>query len=319
MRTLVTGGAGFIGSNLVDALVARGDEVVVCDDLSSGREQNLATAISAGARLERLDVCDALRLRAVCEAHSPEVVFHLAAQIDVRRSVSEPAADARINVEGTINALTAAQAGGARKLVLASTGGAIYGDASVIPTPESAPARPLAPYGQAKLAAEGYCRVWSELHDLDAVSLRFANVYGPRQDPGGEGGVVAIFSAAAREQRPYVIFGEGTQTRDFVYVGDVVEAMLLAGDHDPGADPLNIATGRETSVLDLVEACATAGPGSSERAVVTHQPPRAGEVDRSCLDPSAARALLGWEARTSLGDGIATTYAALADGATREV
>lgn len=317
MRAVVTGGAGFIGSNLVDALIARGDEVTACDSLVAGRRENLAGALAAGGRLETIDVCDGAGLGRVFDELKPEVVFHLAAQVDVRRSVEDPAADARTNIEGTINALQAARTSGARRLVLASTGGAIYGDADTIPTPESAPERPLAPYGQAKLAAEGYCRMWSELCGLTTAALRLANVYGPRQDPAGEGGVVAIFCGRLRAGMPLLIYGDGSQTRDFVYVGDVVDAMLRAGDANGQRDqrnpapPLNIGAGRETSVLQLAAACREVA-GAPELPPPLHVRARPGEVHRSCLDAGAAHAGLGWTASTPLWDGLAATYAALA-------
>jgi UDP-glucose 4-epimerase len=216
MTALVTGGAGFIGSNLVDALLAQGEQVVVVDDLSTGRRTNLDEALAQGATLQELDVCDADGLRALFERVRPERVFHLAAQIDVRRSVADPAADARVNVEGTINVLAAARAVGTRRVVYSATGGAVYGEAEQVPTPEDAPAQPLAPYGQGKLAGEGYCALFARLHGLSTVALRYANVYGPRQDPLGEGGVIAIFCGCLAEGRTPTVYGDGTQTRDYV-------------------------------------------------------------------------------------------------------
>jgi UDP-glucose 4-epimerase len=296
VRALVTGGAGFIGSNLVDALLARGDRVLVVDDLSTGRREN----VDAAAELAELDIVDAEGVARACTAFAPKVVFHLAAQIDVRRAVADPAADARINVEGTINLLAAAHAAGARRFVLSSTGGAIYGEADTVPTPETAPERPLSPYGQAKLAAEGYAGLFTRLHGLSAIALRYANVYGPRQDPLGEGGVVAIFCGRHREARPATIFGDGRQTRDFTYVGDVVAANLAAADSDV-TEPLNVGTGVETSVLEL----AAALPG----LVTEHAEPRAGEIGRSCLDPARAAERLGWRTATDLAAGIERTHA----------
>src|SRR5215216_728319 len=209
VRALVTGGAGFIGSNLVDALLARRDEVAVIDDLSTGRRENLAP----GARLHEADIRDGATIGALVAELEPEVVFHLAAQIDVRRSVADPAFDARVNVEGTVNLLEAARAAGVRRFVNSSTGGAIYGDAAVVPTPETEPAGALSPYGQSKHAVEGYCALYRRLHGLSAVSLRYSNVYGPRQDPHGEGGVIAIFCGRLAEGRRPTVFGDGTQTR----------------------------------------------------------------------------------------------------------
>ncbi|HEV7772691.1 MAG TPA: NAD-dependent epimerase/dehydratase family protein [Conexibacter sp.] len=306
MIALVTGGAGFIGSNLVDALLARGDQVVVVDNLSTGRRQNLDGALAQGAELHELDVCDADALAELFVEVRPELVFHLAAQIDVRRSVADPAADARVNVEGTINVLAAAQAAGARRVVYSATGGAVYGEAEQVPTPEDAPAQPLAPYGQAKLSGEGYLALFTRLHGLSTVALRYANIYGPRQDPLGEGGVIAIFCGCFAEDRTPTIYGDGEQTRDYVYVGDVVAANLRAAELDVGGS-INIGTGVETSVLDLVKAFQGLEGGASFSPV--HAPARAGEVLRSCLDASRARELLGWEPQVSLTDGLQQTLA----------
>jgi UDP-glucose 4-epimerase len=280
MRALVTGGAGFIGSHLVDALIARGDQVTVLDDLSTGRREN----VPAGAELRVASIAEPL------EAFEADVVFHLAAQIDVRRSVADPRFDLAINVGGTLNV---AQAAGDARLVFASTGGAIYGDTDLVPTPESATERPMAPYGQAKLAAEGYLRVLG----ADATALRFANVYGPRQDPLGEGGVCAIFCGAAVDGRTATVFGDGEQTRDFVYVGDVVAACLAAADGAPFG-PYNVGTGTETSVNALAEQLGIA----IERADA-----RRGEVERSCLDVSRIADELGWQAQVPLAEGLERT------------
>jgi UDP-glucose 4-epimerase len=308
MTALVTGGAGFIGSNLVDALLARGERVVVVDDLSTGRRQNLDAALAQGAELHELDVCDAAALRSLFAAVRPELVFHLAAQIDVRRSVVDPAADARVNVEGTINVLAAAHAAGARRVVYSATGGAVYGAAEQVPTPEDAPAGPLAPYGQAKLSGEGYCALFARLHGLSTVALRYANVYGPRQDPLGEGGVIAIFCGCLAEGRTPTIYGDGTQTRDYVYVGDVVAANLRAAELDVSG-PVNVGTGVETSVLHLAAAFRALEGGEAFEPV--HAPARAGEVLRSCLDASRARELLGWEPQVPLADGLQRTLETL--------
>ena len=306
MTALVTGGAGFIGSNLVDALLDRGERVVVVDDLTTGRRANLDAALERGAELHELDVRDAPALAALCERTRPELVFHLAAQIDVRRSVADPAADARVNVEGTINVLAAAHAAGARRVVYSATGGAVYGEAEQVPTPEDAPAQPLAPYGQAKLAGEGYCALYARLHGLPTVALRYANVYGPRQDPLGEGGVIAIFCGCLADGRTPTIYGDGEQTRDYVYVGDVVAANLRAAELD-ATGAINIGTGVETSVLDLVAAFRELDGEAPFEPV--HAPARAGEVLRSCLDASRARALLGWEPQVGLADGLRRTLA----------
>src|SRR5215213_7994287 len=232
MKTLVTGGAGFIGSNLVDALVARGDQVAVLDDVSTGRRENLEPALSKGAELIELDIRDAEAVAAAVERTRPEAIFHLAAQIDVRKSVADPANDSRVNVEGTINVLSAAQASGVRRVVNTSTGGAIYGEAQIIPAPEEHPVAPEAPYGLSKFCAENYCALFTRLHGLSTISLRYGNVYGPRQAPLGEAGVVAIFCGKLLDGGRQTIYGDGTQTRDYVYVGDVVEANLRAAESD---------------------------------------------------------------------------------------
>jgi UDP-glucose 4-epimerase len=295
-RVLVTGGAGFIGSNLVDALLDRRCEVTVLDDLSSGGLHNLVGAVNRGATLLAGCVTDADAVRAAMR-HRPDTVFHLAAQIDVRRAVADPARDAAVNLLGTITVLEQARAAGVRRFVLASTGGAIYGDADVIPTPESAQPRPLSPYAAGKEAAENYCALYSRLHGIGAFTLRLANVYGPRQDPRGEAGVIARFCDGAD-----TIFGDGLQTRDFVYVGDVVEAFLAAaGSTRQGI--CNISTGVETTVLALAGLL-----GITPRFA----PARPGEVRRSCLDPARARHVLGWTARTPLREGLALTSTALA-------
>jgi UDP-glucose 4-epimerase len=305
MRCIVTGGAGFIGSNLVDALVARGDAVTVIDNLSSGKRTNLEGAIAAGAELRELDVTDAASVMSAFEQAEPEVVFHLAAQIDVRHSVEQPASDATSNVLGTIAVLQGALATGARRVVNTSTGGGLYGDADVLPTPEDHPIRPLAPYGQSKYAAEGYCELYTRLHGLSTMSLRYGNVYGPRQDVHGEAGVVAIFVGCLLDSRAPTVFGDGRQTRDWVEVSDVVHANLLAAESDL-TGPVNIGHGRETSVLDLLEAL----NGISDNGRLPDPifaPERPGEVRRSCLDVTRARDRLGWEARCSLPEGLRRT------------
>jgi UDP-glucose 4-epimerase len=304
MRALVTGGAGFIGSNLVDALLARGDQVTVLDDLSTGRRENLSGALGSGARLAELDVRDAAALEAAFAQARPEVVFHLAAQIDVRLSVADPALDAATNVLGTIAVLEAALRHGARRLVNTSTGGGLYGDASVLPTPEQHLIAPLAPYGQSKWAAEGYCALYTRLHGLSTISLRYGNVYGPRQDVHGEAGVVAIFCGCLIESRPPRIFGDGLQTRDWVDVADVVRANLIAADSEL-TGPVNIGHGRETSVLEFTDALRRVGAqrGLSLPEPV-HEPERAGEVRRSCLDVVRAREQLGWRPEVALEDGL---------------
>jgi UDP-glucose 4-epimerase len=307
MRTLVTGGAGFIGSHVVDALVARGDAVTVVDDLSSGKEGNLAGALAAGAVLHRADIRDAAGLHAIAAEAAPEAIFHLAAQIDVRVSLQDPAHDARTNVEGTINVLEAARAAGTRRVVFSSTGGAIYGETDVLPTPETERALPMAAYGQSKLAAEGYLGLFERLYGLSSMALRFGNVYGPRQDPHGEAGVVAIFCGRLREGRSATIYGDGAQTRDYIYVGDLVGAILAAGDGD-ATGVVNVGTREETSVLDLVRLLGEIhGP---DAPAPEFAPARAGEVERSCLDPARAAEVLGWTPRTPIADGLRLTYEA---------
>jgi len=308
MDCLVTGGAGFIGSHLVDGLLARGDRVTVLDDLSSGKRENLARAIEHGATLEVVDVRDARRVAAVFAATRPEVVFHLAAQIDVRVSVQDPAADATSNVLGTINVLQAAHRVGTRRLVNTSTGGGLYGDAERLPTPEGYPIRPLAPYGQSKYAAEGYCELYARLHGLSTVSLRYGNVYGPRQDVHGEAGVVAIFCGHVVSGQVSTVFGDGLQTRDWVDVSDVVRANLRAAESELSG-PVNIGHGEETSVLDLLQALGEVSdvPPREPR----FEPERPGEVRRSCLDVTRARHELGWEPQVDLGAGLRTILAGL--------
>jgi UDP-glucose 4-epimerase len=300
MRALVTGGSGFIGSNLVDALLARGDDVSIVDDLSTGRRENLAGALAAGARLHEASVTDGNAMNTLLTEERPEAVFHLAAQIDVRRSVEDPAYDAAVNVGGTAVMLDAARAAGTRRFLLASTGGAIYGDCDRLPTPEDAPAAPISPYGASKAAAETYLALYRRLHGLSTCALRLANVYGPRQDPLGEGGVIAIYCQAAAHSKSVHVFGDGRQTRDFVYVGDVAAAFLRASQLDvPG--PYNVGTGGETSVLDLVERLGLEP---------SFEPERPGEIKRSALDGSAARMALGWRAEISLAEGLERTMGA---------
>jgi UDP-glucose 4-epimerase len=308
MQTLVTGGAGFIGSNLVDTLLDRGDSVTIVDDLSSGREANIASALERGAAIERIDIRDARALADVVAAARPEQIFHLAAQVDVRVSLENPGFDARTNVEGTINILEAAHLSDARRVVFASTGGAIYGDTDVLPTPESVAPLPMAAYGQSKFCAERYLGLYERLYGLSTIALRFGNVYGPRQDPHGEAGVIAIFCGRLRDGLQPTVFGDGTQTRDYIYVGDLVHALIAAGDGSD-AGVVNIGTETETSVLELLRLLSDIhGPGAPGP---NFAPARLGELDRSCLDASRARELLGWEAQTPIADGLRLTYEAL--------
>ena len=293
MRALVTGGAGFIGSNLVDALLERGDEVSVVDNLSTGRRDNLAAA----AAFHEADITDSAAMTALLADERPEAVFHLAAQVDVRRAVADPAFDAAVNVGGTAVMLEASRTADVRRFVLASTGGAIYGETDRLPTPEDTSQAPISPYGASKAAAETYLELYSRLHGMSTAALRFANVYGPRQDPLGEGGVIAIYCHAAENTRRVRVFGDGRQTRDFVYVGDVTSALVAAADRDVSG-AYNIGTGRETTVLELVERL---------ELWPMFEPERPGEIRRSCLDASAAREALGWTPATSLDDGLQRT------------
>lgn len=305
---LVTGGAGFIGSNLVDALLDAGHAVTVVDDLSTGRRHNLDGALARGAQLHEVSILDRPALDAAFAAAQPVWVFHLAAQIDVRRSVEDPVFDAGVNVLGTLNVLEAARTHGAQRVVNTSTGGAIYGHADVIPTPEGAPELPLAAYGTSKLCAEQYCAWTTRLHGLQTVTVRLSNVYGPRQDPLGEAGVIAIFCDRALTGEAPTIYGDGTQTRDFVYVGDVVRAQIAAAGSEL-TGTVNVGTAQETSVLELVDAVAQAARqhDAPEWAPPVLAAPRAGEVDRSCLDVARAAAQIGFKSQTDLVDGLVKT------------
>jgi UDP-glucose 4-epimerase len=307
MPSLVTGGAGFIGSHLVDALVERGEEVVILDDLSTGRHENLTTALEHGAELVEGDVTDPATVSELVESRRPGAIFQLAAQIDVRVSVSDPVFDLGVNVGGTINLLEAARRAEVGRFVLASTGGAIYGEGSDrdLPLDETAECLPDAPYGQSKYAAEGYLSLYERLYGLSTAALRLGNVYGPRQDPLGEAGVVAIFCGALLEGRTPKVFGDGDQTRDYVYVADIVEAMLAAGDSSV-VGTFNIGTGVETSVLELGGMIADACDRPFEPEMA---PPRPGEVQRIAIASSLAADELGWTARTALPDGLVQTAA----------
>lgn len=290
MRAVVTGGAGFIGSNLVDALVARGDDVTVVDNFASGKRENLNPA----ATLLEHDIREPFEVRA-------DAIFHLAAQADVQTSVAKPAYDAQVNVVGTVNVLEAARATGAQ-VIFSSTGGAIYGECSA-PATETREELPMSPYGIAKLCDEKYLFGWNRIHGAGHTVLRFGNVYGPRQDSGLEGGVVSIFLERFAKGQPTTIFGDGLQIRDFVYVADVV-AALLAAVGTPGG-PFNIGTGRAESVLDLHRAAAKAAGVDAEPELAEA---RLGDVRRSVLDVSRAQRELGWSAQTSLDEGLRHTW-----------
>jgi UDP-glucose 4-epimerase len=299
----VTGGAGFIGSNLVDRLLAEGHSVEVVDNLSSGKLANLADARSTRDHefsFHQMDICDP-SVSELIERRAPEVVFHLAAQIDVRVSVSDPALDARINVLGTLNVLEGARRAGSRKVVFASSGGTIYGDvdAEDLPVTEAHPQHPVAPYGVSKKVATDYLHAYRELHQLEYTSLALANVYGPRQDPHGEAGVVAIFAGKLLAGERCKVFGTGEQTRDYVYVDDVADAFVRAADRGSGL-LCNIGTGTETSVNELYRSMADNAGVADEPE---YAPARVGELDRSCLDASRAKLHLGWEPFTDLDTG----------------
>jgi UDP-glucose 4-epimerase len=295
VRAVVTGGAGFIGSHVVDALLARGDEVHVVDNLATGKRER----VPAEAALHERDIREPLD--ELFQELRPEAVFHLAAQADVRVSVERPDYDASVNVGGTIRVLEAARPVGAQ-LVFSSTGGAIYGERTS-PAPEDTPREPLAPYGTSKLCGEEYLATYNRLYGTSHVSLRFGNVYGPRQDPHGEAGVVAIFFGLLRAGTAPKIFGDGKQTRDYVYVADVAQATLAAVGQAGGV--FNIGTGIETSVVDLFAACRTVADVEID---AEHAPARAGELQRSVLDPSLAANVLGWRPETSLEEGLRATW-----------
>jgi UDP-glucose 4-epimerase len=295
VRVVVTGGAGFIGSHVVDALVVRGDEVAVVDNLASGRREN----VPANAQLHVRDIREPLE--DIFDEIRPEAVLHLAAQADLRVAVERPHEDAEVNVLGTIRVLEAARRHDAQ-VIFSSTGGAIYGECDG-PAKESDPLAPISPYGTSKLAGEEYVRVYNRLHETIHVALRYGNVYGPRQDPHGEAGVVAIFLGALADGTQARIFGEGTQTRDYVYVADVARATISALGQEGGV--FNIGTGRDTSVLELYDLCRGVA-GSDIEAV--HAPARLGELQRSALDPALAAEQLGFAAMVGLEDGLAATW-----------
>ncbi|HEX6390116.1 MAG TPA: NAD-dependent epimerase/dehydratase family protein [Solirubrobacteraceae bacterium] len=303
MKALVTGGAGFIGSNLVDALIARGDAVAIVDNLTTGKREN----VNPDATLHEVDIRDAGAVRAVFDSAQPDVVFHLAAQADVRKSIDDPAFDASVNVLGTINLLEAARHTGAKRFVNTSTGGGIYGEVDVYPTPETVPPQPIAAYGQSKACAEAYCGWAHRLYGMETVTLRYGNVYGPRQDPSGDAGVIAIFCGRALSGEPATIFGDGLQTRDYVYVADIVAANLLAAEHaDAPGRTFNVGTEAESTLLDVVEALRAA---SGKRDFQPdHAPARLGELQRSALDVALARETLGYRAQVDLREGIARTW-----------
>jgi UDP-glucose 4-epimerase len=302
MRVLITGGAGFIGSHVADAYLRAGHEVGVVDDLSTGAKANVDPRV----RFWQADIRRA-ELVGILTDFRPEVISHHAAQMSVSVSVRDPRGDADINILGSLNLLEAAVRHGVRRVIFASTGGAMYGDQETLPTSETVFPQPVSPYGVAKLAVERYLHAFQVMHGLPAVALRYANVYGPRQNPHGEAGVVAIFSKAILEGRPLTINGDGDQTRDYVYVGDVVRANLAATEAAIGREVpiLNVGTGREVSVNDLVRLLdENLGRALPRR----HAPPRSGEQQRSALDAALAKQVLGWEPATDIRTGLTQTF-----------
>lgn len=301
MRIVVSGGAGFIGSHVVDAYLAAGHEVAVLDDLSTGQAEHLNPA----ARFHQVDLRDRDAVARAIARERPEIVNHHAAQLDVRRSVADPAFDAAVNLVGFLHLLEAAREHGLRRVILASSGGVVYGESARLPTREEDPTEPISPYGVAKLGSERYLHCYAHLYGIPSVWLRYANVYGPRQNPHGEAGVIAIFAAQLLAGGAPLINGSGGQTRDYVFVGDVVRANLLALESDY-AGPLNIGTGVETDVTRLFAIlCEAAGHHPGAR----HGPAKAGEQLRSVLDPRRAGEVLGWQAETPLAEGLRRTVA----------
>jgi UDP-glucose 4-epimerase len=316
-RALVTGGAGFIGSHVADLLLAEGYAVDILDNLSSGRREN----VPAGATLHGYDIASAEAARLV-RSERYDLICHLAAQIDVRRSVADPAFDAGVNIVGSLNLLEAVRgAGHGTRVVFSSTGGAIYGDFVPVPSVESMPKNPESPYGIAKLSVEFYLAYYARVHGLDTVSLRYSNVYGPRQDPHGEAGVVAIFCDRILRGAPLTVFGDGRQTRDYVYVGDVARANLAAAratlpaPREIDVRGWNIGTAQETSVLELAAALQRAA-GSS--VSVEHAPPRPGEQRRSMVSIDKAERELGWRPEIALATGLGETFSFFASRSERE-
>ncbi|MFW6202089.1 MAG: NAD-dependent epimerase/dehydratase family protein [Gemmatimonadota bacterium] len=309
-RVLVTGGAGFIGSHVAAAYLERGDRVWVVDDLSSGRKRN----VPPEAEFVMTSIGDAALDRLFAETGGFDIVNHHAAQIDVRKSVADPREDARVNVDGLLNLLECCRRHGAGRVIFVSSGGVVYGEPEERPTPETAPKMPLSPYGVTKLAAEYYLQYYQRVHGMEHATLRYGNVYGPKQDPHGEAGVVAIFSNRLAAGEPLTIYGDGEQTRDYVYVGDVVEANLLLSEASlPAAETLddrayNVGTGYGATVNELAELLMDA---AGRRVEIERAAPRPGELRHSCLDAGRLESL-GWSPAVTLGEGLARTYGYIA-------
>lgn len=298
MKVLVTGGAGFIGSHVTDAYIAAGHDVIVVDNLSGGKREN----VNPKARFHQLDILDAETAKLI-RAERPDVLNHHAAQMDVRKSVADPLFDARVNILGTIGLLQASKDAGVKKVLFVSSGGAAYGEQEQFPAPETHPTWPVSPYGVSKRAGELYCHFFFAEYKMPFVAMRYANVYGPRQDPHGEAGVVAIFSGKMLRGEPVTVNGDGKQTRDYVYVGDVARMSLLAVEKD-ATGPVNVGTGIETDVNQLAAGILAAAGSTSE---VQHGPAKGGEQRRSVVDIRRAAEVFGWRPEVSLQDGLART------------
>ncbi|MGK2954520.1 MAG: NAD-dependent epimerase/dehydratase family protein [Solirubrobacterales bacterium] len=307
MKTLITGGSGFIGSHLADALTARGDEVVVIDNLSSGRVGNLSSALDSGARLIEGDILDFDFVQETLEAERPSTIFHLAAQSEVRKSIDEPVLDAQVNVVGSVNLIETSQKLGLDRFVFASTGGAIYGEGEGmdLPAAESIDPAPMCQYGLSKFVVEKYLELYRRLYMFNSVALRFGNVYGPRQNPKGEAGAVAIFAGQLVNGETPTVFGDGSQTRDFVYVADVIAAMLTASRTDVEGS-INVGSGIEVPLIDLLKTIGSLG-SNRHSFDPKFDKGRAGDIKRNSIDPTRAAADLGWSVTTSLEDGLRKT------------
>jgi len=299
MKILVTGGAGFVGSHLVDKLITQGNKVIVVDNLSTGKKEN----INKKAKFYKLDICSP-KIFEVFKKEKPEIVFHLAAQVNVRRSIEDPINDAKINILGSLNILDACRKFKVKKIIFSSTGGAIYGDAKIVPTKENYPPKPESPYGIAKLTIENYLDFYKKVYGLNYISLRFANVYGPSQDPKGEAGVVAIFTNKLLKGERPTIFGDGKQTRDFIYVDDVVSALIKSMNYKGKETIFNVGTGIETSVNQLFKLISKI-LGIKIKPI--YAPPKPGELKRSCLDISKFKRELKWQPKYNLEEGLKET------------